>query len=112
MSYKGRVPEQAKLFPRCKPQDHQMPGPIQSVLVCGYGTMGRGIVNLFARGEGFRVTVLTRDPSRLADLPAGVKTLLEHLGIGKAQLRLPLLPASAGLKTRIIEEFEAIQGLV
>lgn len=44
--------------------------------------------------------------------PAGVKALLEHLGIGKAQVRLPLLPASAGLKTRIIEEFEAIQGLV
>lgn len=48
-----------------------MPAPIQSVLVCGYGTMGRGVANLFAKG-GFDVTVLTRGPSRLKDLPSGV----------------------------------------
>ena len=53
-----------------------MTSPIQSVLVCGYGTMGRGIVNLFANG-GFQVTILTRDPARLNDLPAGVTAVSE-----------------------------------
>lgn len=38
---------------------------IQNVVVVGPGTMGRGIANTFARG-GHNVTVLSRDPSKVA----------------------------------------------
>ena len=47
-----------------------MNSPIKSVMVIGYGTMGRGIALSFARG-GFETTVLSRDPGRIDDLPDG-----------------------------------------
>ncbi|KZD06408.1 3-hydroxyacyl-CoA dehydrogenase NAD-binding domain-containing protein [Oceanibaculum pacificum] len=50
--------------------------PIATVLVAGSGTMGRGIAKSFAEG-GFEVSILSRDPARLTDLPAGVTALSE-----------------------------------
>ncbi len=48
-----------------------MRGPIESVVVVGYGLMGTGIVRSFARA-GFRVAVVSRRAEALDDLPEGV----------------------------------------
>lgn len=54
-----------------------MSKPIQSVLVAGYGVMGRGVAESF-HAVGFDVTVLTRNPERvLAEAPSGVKAVSE-----------------------------------
>src|SRR3546814_7439133 len=58
------------------PGEAKMKKPIESVLVVGYGTMGKGIVLSFARA-GFATTVLSRDPSRIADLPEGARAVAE-----------------------------------
>src|SRR3546814_19473396 len=66
----------------CGNTDDRAPGeaklkrPIESVLVVGYGTMGKGLVLSFARA-GFDTTVLSRDPSRIADLPDGARAVAE-----------------------------------
>src|SRR5688572_17717410 len=44
---------------------------IESVVVVGYGVMGAGIVRSFA-AAGFRVAVVSRRASALADLPPDV----------------------------------------
>ncbi|MBO89501.1 MAG: hypothetical protein CMP14_08265 [Rickettsiales bacterium] len=43
---------------------------VKSVMVVGYGTMGRGILKTFAE-NGFKTSVLTRNPTRIKDLPTG-----------------------------------------
>ncbi len=49
--------------------------PIQSVMVAGYGVMGKGVAESF-HAAGFDVTILTRDPARaLADAPEGMKAV-------------------------------------
>ncbi len=54
-----------------------MSKPIETVLVAGYGVMGKGVAVSFL-DAGFDVTVLTRDPARvLADAPAGLKAVAE-----------------------------------
>ena len=54
-----------------------MSNPIQTVLVAGYGVMGKGVAKSFL-DVGFDVTVLTRDPARvLAAAPAGLKAVSE-----------------------------------
>lgn len=45
--------------------------PVQRVMVVGYGRMGRGILASFAR-SGFECMLVSRDPARVADAPAGV----------------------------------------
>src|SRR5690606_38677059 len=51
-----------------------MTNPVERVLVAGYGTMGRGIVLSVARA-GFETVVLSRDPSRITDLPDGARAV-------------------------------------
>ena len=85
-----------------------MPGPIQSVLVCGYGTMGRGIVNLFVKG-GFQVTVLTRDPSRLTDLP-GSAVAVSELPAEAPDLVMENYPEDLGVKQGLFQRLEAAYG--
>ncbi len=53
-----------------------MGSAIERVLVAGYGVMGRGVARSFA-DAGFEVVVLTRDPSRITDLPAGATATAE-----------------------------------
>lgn len=54
-----------------------MADPIRSVLVAGYGVMGKGVANSFL-AAGFDVTVLTRDPAKaLADAPKGLKAVAD-----------------------------------
>jgi 4-hydroxy-tetrahydrodipicolinate synthase len=42
--------------------------------------------------------------------PAGVKAVLKHFGIGNDSVRLPLVPVSASLETKIIEQIQKIKG--
>lgn len=50
-----------------------MSKPIQSILIAGYGVMGKGVAISFL-DAGFDVTVLTRDPAKaLEGAPAGLK---------------------------------------
>ncbi|PQJ14864.1 4-hydroxy-tetrahydrodipicolinate synthase [Aureicoccus marinus] len=44
--------------------------------------------------------------------PAGVKALLQQLGIGGLQVRLPLVPASSDLQERIAAEYQQIKNLL
>lgn len=54
-----------------------MSTPIQSVLIAGYGVMGKGVALSFLDG-GFDVTVLTRDPAKaLAGAPKGLKAVAD-----------------------------------
>jgi 4-hydroxy-tetrahydrodipicolinate synthase len=41
--------------------------------------------------------------------PAGVKTLMELLGLGKSNLRLPLIPATIGLQQDLIKAIKTLQ---
>ena len=56
-----------------------MASEIQTVLVAGYGVMGRGIVTAFRRG-GFRVAVLSRRPANELGLPAEVEVIAKPGG--------------------------------
>jgi 3-hydroxybutyryl-CoA dehydrogenase len=85
-----------------------MSAPLQSVLVCGYGTMGRGIVNLFAKG-GFEVTVLTRDPSRLTDLSPGVRAV-SALPAEAPDLVMENYPEDMGVKQDLFRRLEEVYG--
>jgi prephenate dehydrogenase len=49
---------------------------IKTVLIGGYGLMGRGIALSFARG-GHATGVLSRDPSNAVDIPEGVSVVAE-----------------------------------
>lgn len=52
-----------------------MSNPIKTVLIAGYGVMGKGVALSFL-DAGYDVTVLTRDPAKaLKDAPAGLKAV-------------------------------------
>jgi 3-hydroxybutyryl-CoA dehydrogenase len=54
-----------------------MAKPIQSVLIAGFGVMGKGVATSF-HDAGFDVTILTRDPARvLASAPEGMQAVSE-----------------------------------
>jgi len=87
----------------------RVPAPIRHVLVCGYGTMGNGIVNLFARA-GFRVSVLTREPARIAGaLPEGVAALAD-LPADAPDLVMENYPEDLAVKRALYRRLEAAYG--
>jgi 3-hydroxybutyryl-CoA dehydrogenase len=51
-----------------------MSKPIRQVMIVGSGVMGRGILATFA-GAGFDCLLLSRNPKKLRDLPAGVRVV-------------------------------------
>ena len=81
---------------------------IISVLVVGYGTMGRGIVKTFAE-NGFETSVLTRDPSRITDLPKGTKAITE-LPESAPDLIIESIPEELALKHELFLKLEAAYG--
>jgi len=86
-----------------------VPVPIHHVLVCGYGTMGRGIVNLFTKG-GFRVSVLTRDPAKIAaELPEPA-TAIADLPADRPDLVMENYPEDMATKQALYARLEAVYG--
>ncbi|HSO08145.1 MAG TPA: 3-hydroxyacyl-CoA dehydrogenase NAD-binding domain-containing protein [Pelomicrobium sp.] len=75
------------------------------ILVIGSGVMGRGIAASFARG-GAQTRILSRDPSRLADLPAGV-TAIARLPEAPPDLIVESIPEQRELKIAAYRDVEA-----
>ena len=69
---------------------------IQTVLVAGLGTMGRGIAAAFARG-GHRTMILTRNPAKATALAAGV-TVVGDLPVEAPDLIVETIPEEIELK--------------
>lgn len=81
---------------------------IKTVLIAGYGLMGRGIALSFARG-GHETAVLSRDPSKAADVPDGVSVIAE-LPVEAPDLILEAIPEDLGLKLAFFERLEKAYG--
>lgn len=81
---------------------------INSVLIVGYGIMGRGIALTFARG-GHRTAVLSRNPSKAADVPAGV-SVVGALPAEAPDLILESIPEDLPLKIELFENLERKYG--
>jgi 3-hydroxybutyryl-CoA dehydrogenase len=82
-----------------------MPKNIQSVLIYGYGVMGRGVARTFA-DNGFEVTVRSSRAQALKDLPRGVRAV-EQLPAKAPDLVLELVPENVPTKQRVYAEVEA-----
>ena len=81
---------------------------IRRVLIAGYGVMGQGIVRSFVRG-GHETTVLSRDPSRLKDLPPGVQAVRD-LPEAAPDLVLETIPEQIDLKHKLYARIEDAYG--
>ena len=81
---------------------------IQSVMVVGYGAMGRGILSSFA-GAGFSTAVLTRNHSRLIDLPPGA-TAFQKLPVESPDLIIEAIPEVMALKKDLLDRIEKTYG--
>ena len=81
---------------------------IQSVMVVGYGAMGRGILSSFA-GAGFSTAVLTRNRSRLIDLPPGA-TAFQKLPVESPDLIIEAIPEVMALKKDLLDRIEKTYG--
>jgi 3-hydroxybutyryl-CoA dehydrogenase len=78
---------------------------IETVLVAGYGVMGRGIVAAFRRG-GFTVTVLSRRPPPELDLPPEVGVVNRIEGAAP-DLVLETVSEETGPKLALYRQIEA-----
>ena len=81
---------------------------IHTVMVVGSGSMGRGIILSFAMA-GFNTIVLTRDPTRLSDLPQDV-TARQELPEESPDLIIEAIPEKMELKEALIERLEQTYG--
>lgn len=85
-----------------------MPRVVRSVLIAGYGTMGRAVAKTFAEA-GFETRVLSRRAALLGDLPAGVSALAA-LPPGAPDLVIEFLPEELDLKLALFAQIEAAWG--
>ena len=81
---------------------------IRSVLICGYGLMGRGVGNTFAR-SGFDVSVRSSRASTLAGSRPDIAFLAE-LPEAPPDLILELVPEDVETKRAVFREIEARYG--
>ena len=81
---------------------------IKTVLIAGYGLMGRGIALSFARG-GHTTVVLSRDPSKAVDIPEGVTVVAEPPATAP-DLIIESIPEDMGLKLAFFERIEKAYG--
>ncbi len=81
---------------------------IHTVMVVGSGSMGRGIILSFAMA-GFNTIVLTRDPTRLSDLPQDV-TARQELPEESPDLIIEAIPEKMELKEALFERLEQTYG--
>jgi 3-hydroxybutyryl-CoA dehydrogenase len=77
-------------------------------MIVGYGTMGRGIVETFAK-NGFETCVLTRDPSRIYDLPEHA-TAISNLPRTAPDLIIESIPEDIALKHELFTRLENAYG--
>lgn len=82
--------------------------PVKSVLVVGYGTMGRGIAKSFA-DTGFETSVLVRDLGRAGAAPENV-TLTTDLPAPPPDLIIESIPEQFDRKITLFQQFEAEYG--
>ena len=85
-----------------------MASGIDSVVVAGFGVMGRGIVAAFRRG-GFRVSVLSRRPASELGLPPEVQVMAAPAGPPPG-LILETIPEQAALKQALYRQLDAAWG--
>jgi 3-hydroxybutyryl-CoA dehydrogenase len=81
---------------------------IQTVLIYGYGVMGRGVAKTFA-DAGFTTLVKSSRAGKLAGLPAKV-TATERLPDKAPDLVIEFVPEDARLKQAVYAEVEAAYG--
>jgi 3-hydroxybutyryl-CoA dehydrogenase len=81
---------------------------IRTVLIYGYGVMGRGVAKTFA-DAGFTTLVKSRRPEKLAALPANV-TAAERLPEKAPDLVIEFVPEDLRLKQAVYAEVEAAYG--
>jgi 3-hydroxybutyryl-CoA dehydrogenase len=79
--------------------------PIQSVLIYGYGVMGRGVAKTFA-DAGFTTLVKSSRAGEFASLPANV-TAAERLPEKAPDLAIEFVPEDAKVKRAVYAELEA-----
>ncbi len=82
--------------------------PVRSILLYGYGTMGRGVAKTFA-AAGFETYVRSRRAVEPKDLPAGVTASVE-LPEHCPDLVLELVPEDAETKRAVFREIEGKYG--
>ncbi|MBT5571045.1 MAG: hypothetical protein HOJ90_07505 [Alphaproteobacteria bacterium] len=78
--------------------------PIQTVLIYGYGVMGKGVSATFA-DAGFETIVKSSRASELSDLPNGV-TAVSDLPANAPDLVIEFVPEDADIKQRVFAEIE------
>ena len=78
--------------------------PIQTVLIYGYGVMGKGVSGTFADAE-FETIVKSSRASELSDLPNGV-TALDDLPEKAPDLVIEFVPEDTAIKQRVFAEIE------
>jgi len=82
-----------------------MNDPIQTVLIYGYGVMGRGVAKTFA-DAGFTTVVKSSRAAKLSDLPANT-TALERLPERAPDLVIEFVPEDVRVKQAVYGEIEA-----
>ncbi len=78
---------------------------IHSILIYGYGVMGRGVARTFA-AHGFDTTVRSSRAAELKDLPDGVRAV-DRLPKKPPDLVLELVPENVKTKQQVYAEVEA-----
>lgn len=78
---------------------------IHSILIYGYGVMGRGVARTFA-AHGFDTTVRSSRATELRDLPDGVRAV-DRLPATPPDLVLELVPENVKTKQQVYAEVEA-----
>jgi 3-hydroxyacyl-CoA dehydrogenase len=78
---------------------------IHSILIYGYGVMGRGVASTFAK-HGFDTTVRSSRAASLKDLPQGVRAV-DKLPATPPDLVLELVPEDVATKQAVYKELEA-----
>ena len=81
---------------------------VKSVLVVGYGTMGRGIAKSFA-DTGFETSVLVRDLGRAGTAPDNI-VLTTDMPASPPDLIIESIPEQHDRKVALFQQFEATYG--
>jgi 3-hydroxybutyryl-CoA dehydrogenase len=81
---------------------------IRTILICGYGVMGRGVAKTFAV-SGFRTVIYSRRAESLTDLPAGSRAVarLDQMGNERPDLAIEFVGEDLESKASVYRQLEA-----